>query len=107
MSKDNQTLILELPQASRRALLASAPAAAVAALAGGAITNAAVLTTPRAGEVDPIFEAIERLRTALEHHDAAWATRGDGRAVSQRRGAGRVLGGMVSRAKNSLARRGN
>jgi hypothetical protein len=50
---------------SRRTLLAGAPAAAAAALAGGTIANAVALGMPRTDEVDPIFAAIEAHRTAV------------------------------------------
>jgi hypothetical protein len=50
---------------SRRALLAGAPVAVAAALAGSTVTNA------NAGEVDPIFAAIEAHRTAVLAVNAA------------------------------------
>jgi hypothetical protein len=53
------------PIPTRRALLAGAPAvAAAAALAGGTVANAVAIGLPKAGEVDPIFAAIERERAA-------------------------------------------
>jgi hypothetical protein len=57
MSQDNQTLIPEVPQASRRAILTAAPAMAAAALAGTAV-NAAAVAMAKAVEVDPIHAVI-------------------------------------------------
>jgi hypothetical protein len=49
---------------SRRALLASAPAAAAAVLAGGTVAFA----IPRTGEVDPIFAVIAEHCAAIDAH---------------------------------------
>jgi hypothetical protein len=53
---------------SRRALLAGAPAAAAAALAGGTIANAVA----KAGEVDPIFALIEAYDRAASQETALY-----------------------------------
>ena len=49
---------------SRRTLLANAPAVAVAALAGGAVTKAL------SAEADPVFAAIEAHKAAMAAHTA-------------------------------------
>jgi hypothetical protein len=58
---------------SRRALLAGAPVAAAAALAGGTVANAVAIGMAKAAEVDPIFAAIERHREAVRVHEEAMA----------------------------------
>ena len=45
-------------------MLAGAPAAAAAALAGGTVADAVAIGMAKAAEIDPIFEAIERERAA-------------------------------------------
>jgi hypothetical protein len=52
------------PIPSRRAVLAAGPAVAVAALAGGTAANAVVIGLAKAGEVDPIYAAIEDHKAA-------------------------------------------
>jgi hypothetical protein len=63
MSQDNQTLVPEAPKASRRGLLlglmAGGPAAALAA---GTVADALANGMAKAGEVDPIYEAIKHER---------------------------------------------
>ena len=54
---------------SRRTLLANAPAVAVAALAGGAVTKALP------AEPDPVFAAIEAHKAAMAAHTAAFNTK--------------------------------
>jgi len=54
---------------SRRTLLANAPAVAVAALAGGAVTKAL------SAEADPVFAAIEAHKAAMAAHTAAFNTK--------------------------------
>jgi hypothetical protein len=49
---------------TRRSLIAGAPAVAAAALAGGTAVNALAIAEAKADEVDPIFEVIERHRSA-------------------------------------------
>jgi hypothetical protein len=71
MSQDNQTLIPDVPKASRRGLLLGAPAVAAVALAGGTVANAVAIGTAKADESDPIFDVIERHREALAREDAA------------------------------------
>jgi hypothetical protein len=61
------------PIPSRRAVLAAGPAVAAAALAGGTAANAVAIGMAKAGEIDPVFAAAERLRAALEEYDAAHA----------------------------------
>jgi hypothetical protein len=51
---------------TRRALLAGAPVAAAAALAGGTVANAVAIGMAKAGEVDPIFAVIAEHREAQE-----------------------------------------
>jgi hypothetical protein len=65
MSQNNQTLSNEAPKASRRAILTAAPAVAAGALLAAAVTNAVAIGVAKAGEVDPIFGAIEDHRTAV------------------------------------------
>ena len=74
----------------RRALLAGAPAVAVAALAGGTVANGVTIGMAKAGEVDPVLAVIDRHRSALEQYDATHAILGNGCAVSARRRTGRV-----------------
>jgi hypothetical protein len=50
---------------SRRALLAGAPAAAAAALAGGTVANAVAIGMAKAGDVDPALVAIANHVAAL------------------------------------------
>jgi hypothetical protein len=61
------------PIPSRRALLAGAPVAAAAALAGGTIANAVAISMAKAGEVDPVFAAIECERAAYADYLATGA----------------------------------
>jgi hypothetical protein len=51
---------------SRRALLARAPVAAAAALAGGTVSNAVAIGMTKAAEIDPIFAVIAEHRDAQE-----------------------------------------
>ena len=59
---------------SRRALLAGAPAVAAAALAAGTAVNAVAIGMAKAGEVDPIFAAIEDHRRSLDNMFACYRT---------------------------------
>ena len=61
---------------SRRALLAGAPAAAAAALAGGTLANAVATGMAKAGEVDPVFAAIAEHVAATKAHVAACSISG-------------------------------
>jgi hypothetical protein len=56
---------------SRRALLTAAPAAVAGALLAGTAVNAVAISLAKAGEVDPIFEVIQRHRDAIAREDAA------------------------------------
>jgi hypothetical protein len=49
MSERNQTLIQEVPQASRRGLLLGTPAVAAAALVGGTVANALAMSDAAGG----------------------------------------------------------
>src|ERR1700754_4902469 len=60
------------PIPTRRALLAGAPVAAAAALAGGTVANGIA----RAGEIDPIFAVIAEHQAAFEGVIAAYAREG-------------------------------
>jgi hypothetical protein len=66
MSQDNQTLIPEAFKASRRAILAAAPAVAVAALTAGTVANAVAIGTAKADETDPDAELIELARQLVD-----------------------------------------
>jgi hypothetical protein len=59
------------PIPTRRALLAGAPAAAAGALLAGTAVNAVAITMAKAGEVDPVFAAIEREREAFAAYCAS------------------------------------
>jgi hypothetical protein len=61
---------------SRRALLAGAPVAAAAALAGGTVANAVAISVAKAGEDDPIFGVIAEHREAQEALHAACEANG-------------------------------
>jgi hypothetical protein len=56
----------DLNSTSRRALLAGAPVAAAASLAGGTVANAAGIGASKAGDVDPIFALIEKHKVACD-----------------------------------------
>jgi hypothetical protein len=56
---------------SRRALLVGAPVAAAAVLAGGTVADAVAIAAAKAGDLDPIFAAIEAHRTAVLAVNAA------------------------------------
>jgi hypothetical protein len=55
---------------SRRALLAGAPAVAVAALAAGTVVNGLAITAARPSATDPIFAVIEAHHRAMAHETA-------------------------------------
>jgi hypothetical protein len=55
---------------SRRALLAGAPAVAVAALAAGTVVNGLAITAARPSATDPIFAVIEAHHRSMAHETA-------------------------------------
>jgi hypothetical protein len=55
---------LDTPIPTRRALLAGAPVAAAAALAGGTVANALAIGMTKAAEIDPIFAVIAEHQAA-------------------------------------------
>jgi hypothetical protein len=69
----SQAEISDTTSPSRRALLAGAPAAAAAALAGGTIANTVAIGMAKTAEVDPIFVAIEHERAAYADYLATAA----------------------------------
>jgi hypothetical protein len=58
---------------TRRALLAGAPAAAAAALAGGTVANAVAIASVKAAEADPIFAVIDLHRRAWRAYKSSYA----------------------------------
>jgi hypothetical protein len=66
---------------SRRALLAGAPAAAVAALAAGTVANGPAIAAAARSAVDPIFAVIEAYERVVGQKSALYARSGEFEAV--------------------------